>query len=54
MTLDELISLLCEFDPSDLVVIRNRNGEWVSLDNVWAVRDLDISGERDNAVAIEE
>jgi hypothetical protein len=54
MTVDEPISLLCEFDPSDLVVIKNRNGEWVSPDNVWAIRDLDIGGERDNTVAIEE
>jgi hypothetical protein len=55
MTVDELISLLSEFDPSDLVVIKNRNGEWVSPDNIWAIPGgLDISSERTSAVAIEE
>jgi hypothetical protein len=55
MTIDELISVLSEFDPSDLVVIKNRHGEWVSPDNVWAIPGgLDIGSEHTNAIAIEE
>ena len=55
MTVGELISLLSEFDPSDLVVIKNRNGEWASPDNIWAIPGgLDIGSERTSTVAIEE
>ena len=55
MTVNELISLLSEFDLPDLVVIKDRNGEWASPDNVWAIPGgLDIGSERTNAVAIEE
>jgi hypothetical protein len=32
-----LISLLSEFDPSDLVVFKIRNGEWASPDTVRVI-----------------